>query len=79
MYTLCEYTVWQQSQVRDPVFKVEFGKCCDAALRKGLSLEQIYKKQDAELYIREGAREGIASRFCRRQDIIFWNSLNKAS
>ena len=74
---LCEYTVWQQSQVRDSVFKAEFGKCFDAAMKKGLSLEQIYEEQDVGLFVQEGAREGIASRFCRRQDILSWTSLNK--
>lgn len=46
-------------------------------MKKGLSLEQIYEEQDVGLFVQEGAREGIASRFCRRQDISSWTSLNK--
>jgi hypothetical protein len=63
--------MWQQSKVRDPFLKDEFGKAGDAALKAGFDLEQIYEKKDSGFFVQEGVILGVAERFpC---DILLWN------
>lgn len=60
-----EYSDWQQSKVDDEVLKVEFQKARDMALEDGLDLEQVYKDQDPDFFIKQGVKRGIARRFIR--------------
>lgn len=72
---LREYTRWQQSKVRDPVLKEEFGKARDAALKVGFDLEQIHEKQNFDFFVQAGVMLGVAERFPR--DILLWNQTQR--
>jgi hypothetical protein len=69
-----EYTLWQQSQVKDRKWKLEFQKACMAALDKGFDLAQIYADQNLTFFIQEDVIEGIARRFV--SDIEKWVKLS---
>jgi hypothetical protein len=69
------YTLWQQSKVRDPSLKNEFGKACDAALKAGFDLEQIHEKQNSDFFVQEGVIPGVAERFPR--DILPWSQTQR--
>jgi hypothetical protein len=64
------YTTWQQSKVRDPSLKNEFGKACNAALKAGFDLEQIHEKQNSDFFVQEGVIPGVAERFPRLKEEI---------
>jgi hypothetical protein len=68
-----EYTEWQKSQVRNPLYKEAFDKACKAALKVGYDLDCIYEKQDLNFFTDEGVLPGIAWSFCR--DIYAWSQL----
>jgi hypothetical protein len=72
---LREYTIWQQSKVRDPLLKAEFGKARDAALKVGFDLEQIHEKQNFDFFVQAGVMLGVAERFPR--DILLWNQTQR--
>lgn len=69
------YSDWQQSQVVDQMLQLEYQKACDATLRDGLDLEQVYEDQDADFFIKSGVKRGVARRFVR--DIGVWAELYK--
>jgi hypothetical protein len=60
-----EYSDWQQSKVDDEMLKVEFQKARDMALEDGPGLEQVYKDQDPDLFVKQGVEKGIPRRFIR--------------
>ena len=64
------YSEWQQSKVIDQTLQLEYQKACDATLRDGLDLEQVFEDQDADFFIRSGVKRGVARRFVR--DIKSW-------
>ena len=64
------YSDWQQSQVVDQTLQLEYQKACDATLRDGLDLEQVFEDQDADFFIQSGVKRGVARRFVR--DIEVW-------
>jgi hypothetical protein len=64
------YSEWQQSNVVDDALKEEFQKACDAALKDGLDLEQVYEDQDPGFFIGCGVKRGVARRFV--SDIDGW-------
>ncbi|KAJ9133189.1 hypothetical protein NKR23_g10952 [Pleurostoma richardsiae] len=65
-----KYTAWQCSQVDDRILKMEYQKACAITLAKGLDLELVHEDQDADLYIKNGVKRGVARRFVR--DIETW-------
>jgi hypothetical protein len=65
-----EYTEWQQSNVTDEKLKADFQKACEVALENGLDLEQVYKDQDPDFFIKRGVKIGIARHFV--DDISIW-------
>ena len=69
------YITWQQSTVRDPSLKNEFGKACNAALKAGFDLEQIHEKQNSDFFVQEGVIPGVAERFPR--DILPWSQTQR--
>jgi hypothetical protein len=64
------YSKWQESNVIDVVLKEDFRKARDVALANGLDLEQVYKDQDPDFFIKNGIKIGIARRFV--SDITEW-------
>jgi hypothetical protein len=64
------YSKWQESNVTDEPLKADFRKACDVALSNGLDLEQIYKDQDPEFFIKNDVKIGIAWHFV--DDISDW-------
>lgn len=71
------YTGWQQSRVDDETRKAEIQKACDLALDDGLDLEQVYKDQDPNFFIKGGVKRGVARRFVA--DIKRWVKRYKVS
>jgi hypothetical protein len=69
------YSDWQQSKVVDQMLQLEYQKACDATLRDGLDLEQVFEDQDADFFIQSGVKRGVARRFVR--DIEVWAELYK--
>jgi hypothetical protein len=61
--TVKGYSNWQQSKVDDEMIKVEFQKACDMALEDDPDLEQVYKDQDPDLFVKQGVEKGIARRY----------------
>jgi hypothetical protein len=45
--------------------KMGFQKACDVALDDELDLEQAYKDQDPDFFIRSGVKRGVTRRFVR--------------
>lgn len=73
-----EYGEWQQSNVTDDNLKAAFRQACDVALEDGLDLEQVYKDQDPEFFVRKGIKKGIARRFV--EDVPGWvQNMKKAT
>ncbi|KAK2794195.1 hypothetical protein FQN50_009940 [Emmonsiellopsis sp. PD_5] len=64
------YSKWQESNVVDETLKADFRNACDIAIENGLDLEQVYKDQDPEFFIKNGVKIGIARRFV--DDISDW-------
>ncbi|KAK2762260.1 hypothetical protein FQN54_001270 [Arachnomyces sp. PD_36] len=64
------YSKWQESNVSDKMLKADVQKACDVALEHGFDLEQIYRRQDPEFFIKNGVKMGIAWRFVT--DIAPW-------
>ncbi|KAJ9130191.1 hypothetical protein NKR23_g12307 [Pleurostoma richardsiae] len=65
-----KYSAWQCSQVDDRMLKMEYQKACAITLAEGLDLELVHEDQDADLYIKNGVKKGVARRFVR--DIGTW-------
>jgi hypothetical protein len=69
------YSDWQQCKVVDQMLQLEYQKACDATLRDGLDLEQVFEDQDTDFFIQSGVKRGVARRFVR--DIGVWAELYK--
>jgi hypothetical protein len=69
------YSDWQQGKVVDQMLQLEYQKACDATLRDGLDLEQVFEDQDTDFFIQSGVKRGVARRFAR--DIGVWAELYK--
>jgi hypothetical protein len=69
------YSDWQQGKVVDQTLQLEYQKACDATLRDGLDLEQVFEDQDTDFFIQSGVKRGVARRFVR--DIGAWAELYK--
>jgi hypothetical protein len=74
-----EYTDWQQSQVGDPVWKAEFQKAYEMAMKEGLDLEQIHKDRKPGFFTDKdkGVMSGVARRFVN--DIEYWVKQHKST
>jgi hypothetical protein len=68
-----EYTEWQKSQVRNPLYKEAFNKAYKAALKVGYDLDYIYEKQDLNFFTDKNILPGIAWNFYR--NIYVWSQL----
>lgn len=64
------YCEWQQSNVVDEGQKKEYQKARDAMLEEMLDLEQVYKDQNPDFFIRAEVKSGVARRFV--SDIPRW-------
>ncbi|RYO92895.1 hypothetical protein DL766_009127 [Monosporascus sp. MC13-8B] len=64
------YTDWQCSRFSKKAVKMEYQKACDLTLAEGLDLELVYEDQNAEFFITNGVKSGVARRFVR--DIETW-------
>lgn len=71
------YSEWQQSKVIYEGLKTEYRKARDATLLDGLDLQQIYKDQDPDFFIKSGVKRGVARRFVG--DIGAWAKRYKRS
>ncbi|KAK3933670.1 hypothetical protein QBC46DRAFT_348385 [Diplogelasinospora grovesii] len=71
------YTDWQCSRFSSNAVKREYQKACELTLAECLDLELVYEGQDAEFYIENGVKRGVAQRFVR--DIEIWSKQYKAA
>lgn len=64
------YTQWHHSKVGTAMLRNEFTKSKDFTLESGFSLDQVHRDQNAEFYIEQGIKPGIARSWV--EDILSW-------
>ncbi|KAI5465205.1 hypothetical protein BGZ63DRAFT_379600 [Mariannaea sp. PMI_226] len=64
------YCEWQCAGVDDPELKEDFRVAYRITLYEGFDLQQVYKDQNINLYVRQGVKPGIARSFV--EDIKIW-------